>query len=148
MDNNTNIFQNIEKLLFFIQKATAAFLISYFVEENALIRGMSANIPPNNWIIPLLFAFQADDEFIIRFKVEQFYLPCGTQWLKVRDGSSLSGNLLADLSGAPDTTPSVVNSTGANLLLEFFSDKIAVGGQVCGGGFLAHATQISKSSTL
>lgn len=76
--------------------------------------------------------------------MEQFYLPCGTQWLKVRDGSSLSGNLLADLSGTPDTIPSVVNSTGANLLLEFFSDKIAIGGQVCGGGFLAHATQISK----
>ena len=87
--------------------------------------------------------FQADEEFIIQFKVEQFHLPCGTQWLKVRDGSSLSANLLADLSGAPDTTPSVVNSTGPNLLLEFFSDEIAVGGQICGGGFLAHASQIS-----
>ncbi|XP_063909126.1 uncharacterized protein LOC135126861 isoform X3 [Zophobas morio] len=85
---------------------------------------------------------QADEEFIIQFKVEQFHLPCGTQWLKVRDGSSLSANLLADLSGAPDTTPSVVNSTGPNLLLEFFSDEIAVGGQICGGGFLAHASQI------
>ncbi|XP_044259174.1 uncharacterized protein LOC123007794 isoform X2 [Tribolium madens] len=87
---------------------------------------------------------QADDEFIIQFKVEQFHLPCGTQWLKVRDGSSLSANLLADLSGAPETTPSVVNSTGANLLLEFFSEEIAVGGQICGGGFLAHASQIRK----
>ncbi|KAH0816631.1 hypothetical protein GEV33_006160 [Tenebrio molitor] len=85
---------------------------------------------------------QADEEFIIQFKVEQFRLPCGTQWLKVRDGSSLSANLLADLSGAADTTPSVVNSTGSNLLLEFFSDKIVVGGQICGGGFLAHASQI------
>jgi hypothetical protein len=88
---------------------------------------------------------QADEEFIIQFKVEQFRLPCGTQWLKVRDGSSLSSNLLADLSGAADTTPSVVNSTGSNLLLEFFSDKIVVGGQICGGGFLAHASQISTA---
>ncbi|XP_015837696.1 uncharacterized protein gogo isoform X3 [Tribolium castaneum] len=86
---------------------------------------------------------QADEEFIIQFKVEQFHLPCGTQWLKVRDGSSLSANLLADLSGAPDTTPSVVNSTGPNLLLEFFSEEIAIGGQICGGGFLAHASQIN-----
>lgn len=81
---------------------------------------------------------------MIQFTVEQFRLPCGTQWLKVRDGSSLSANLLADLSGSPDTTPSVVNSTGPNLLLEFFSDEVIPVGQMCGGGFLAHARQIGE----
>ncbi|KAJ8982276.1 hypothetical protein NQ317_007250 [Molorchus minor] len=84
---------------------------------------------------------QADEDFRIQFRVEQFYLPCGTQWLKVRDGNSLSSNLLSDLTGAPDTTPSVVNSTGPNLLLEFFSDGNS-GVQICGGGFLAQAMQI------
>ncbi|KAJ8961826.1 hypothetical protein NQ318_021441 [Aromia moschata] len=85
---------------------------------------------------------QADDDFVIQFRVEQFHLPCGTQWLKVRDGNSLSSNLLADLSGVPDTTPAVVNSTGSNLLLEFFSEETSSSQQICGGGFLAHASQL------
>lgn len=92
--------------------------------------------------------FQSDLNCIVQFKVEQFHLPCGTQWLKVRDGSSLSANLLADLSGAPDTTPSIVNSTGPNLLLEFYAEEYIAGGQMCGGGFLAHATQISQFVTI
>lgn len=92
--------------------------------------------------------FQSDEDFIIQFRVEQFHLPCGTQWLKIRDGSSLSSNLLAHLTGDPENSPSVVNSTGPNLLLEFFSDEITAGGQLCGGGFLAHATQISMSSQI
>lgn len=81
---------------------------------------------------------------MIQFKVEQFRLPCGTQWLKVRDGSSLSGTLLEDLSGLPESTPSVVNSTGPNILLEFFTEEIATGGSFCGGGFLAYAIQTRK----
>lgn len=89
---------------------------------------------------------QADEEKVIEFTVEQFRLPCGTQWLKVRDGRSLSSRLLADLSGAADSTPSVVNSSGPNLLLEFFTDEVAAGGHFCGGGFLAHAMQISKKN--
>lgn len=87
---------------------------------------------------------QADEDYTIQFRVEQFRLPCGSQWLKVRDGSSLSANLLADLSGAPDSVPSVVNSSGSNLLLEFFSNEAPTAGHLCGGGFLAQAIQISK----
>ncbi|KAF2884467.1 hypothetical protein ILUMI_21705, partial [Ignelater luminosus] len=85
---------------------------------------------------------QADEDYTIQFRVEQFRLPCGSQWLKVRDGSSLSANLLADLSGAPDSVPSVVNSSGSNLLLEFFSNEAPTAGHLCGGGFLAQAIQI------
>ncbi|XP_076253063.1 thrombospondin-1 like protein golden goal isoform X3 [Rhynchophorus ferrugineus] len=85
---------------------------------------------------------QADDDSVVQFRVEQFYLPCGNQWLKIRDGSSLSSTLLADLTGQPGTSPSIVNSTGPNLLLEFYSDEISIGPQVCGGGFLAEASQI------
>ncbi|KAG5860639.1 hypothetical protein JTB14_020668 [Gonioctena quinquepunctata] len=91
--------------------------------------------------------FQADEDFIIEFRVEQFHLTCGSQWLKIRDGNALSSNLLADLSGDPDTTPSIVNSTGPNLLLEFFSDEISTGGHICGGGFVAHATQMRNAKS-
>ncbi|ERL95330.1 hypothetical protein D910_12596, partial [Dendroctonus ponderosae] len=85
---------------------------------------------------------EADDDCVIKFRVEQFNLPCGNQWLKIRDGSSLSSALLSDLSGQPGTVPSQVNSTGPNLLLEFYSDDITLGSQVCDGGFLAEASQI------
>ncbi|CAG9769137.1 unnamed protein product [Ceutorhynchus assimilis] len=85
---------------------------------------------------------QADEDCIIQFRVEQFNLPCGNQWLKIRDGSSLSSALLNDLVGQPGTIPSVVNSTGPNLLLEFYSDELAMGSQICDGGFLAEASQI------
>ncbi|XP_065157281.1 uncharacterized protein gogo [Atheta coriaria] len=85
---------------------------------------------------------QADDEFVIQFKVEQFHLPCGTQWLKVRDGRALSSTLLIDLGSEPEATPSIVNSTGPNILLEFFTDEVSTSSQFCGGGFLAHAEQL------
>lgn len=81
--------------------------------------------------------------------MEQFRLPCGTQWLKIRDGNSLSSNLLADLWSGRDTQPSIVNSTGSNLLLEYFSDEIftetsSIAERDCVGGFLAQAVQMSK----
>ncbi|CAH0553889.1 unnamed protein product [Brassicogethes aeneus] len=91
---------------------------------------------------------QSDQNNIIQFKVEQFHLPCGTQWLKIRDGSSLSSNLLTHLTGVPRTTPTTVNSTGPNLLLEFFSDESAAMGQMCGGGFLAQASQMSYRTNI
>ncbi|KAL1506427.1 hypothetical protein ABEB36_005798 [Hypothenemus hampei] len=86
---------------------------------------------------------QADEDCIIQFRVEQFNLPCGNQWLKIRDGTSLSSALLKDLVGQPGSIPSVVNSTGSNILLEFYSDEVDVtGNQFCDGGFLAEAYQI------
>ncbi|ENN80669.1 hypothetical protein YQE_02910, partial [Dendroctonus ponderosae] len=85
---------------------------------------------------------QADEDCVIKFRVELFNLPCGNQWLKIRDGRSLSSALLSDLSGQPGTVPSQVNSTGPNLLLEFYSDDITLESQVCDGGFLAEASQM------
>ncbi|XP_050312720.1 uncharacterized protein LOC126747859 isoform X1 [Anthonomus grandis grandis] len=90
----------------------------------------------------IFWLIQADDECIIHFIVKQFNLPCGNQWLKVRDGSSLSSRLLADLEGEPGSMPATVNSTGPNLLLEFYSDDISVGNLVCDGGFVAEASQL------
>ncbi|KAI4458479.1 spermadhesin cub domain superfamily [Holotrichia oblita] len=80
---------------------------------------------------------QADEEYIIQLKVEQIYLPCDMQWLKVRDGTSLSATLLDDLKGyAPAPLP-IINSTGSNLLLEFESGSF----HLCGGGFVVQAMQ-------
>ncbi|XP_060524261.1 uncharacterized protein LOC132700756 isoform X2 [Cylas formicarius] len=87
---------------------------------------------------------EADHDSIIQFRVEQFYLPCGNQWLKIRDGRSLSANLLADLTGEPGSTPSVINSTGPDLLLDFYTDEVTIGGQLCAGGFLAESTQLKN----
>lgn len=67
--------------------------------------------------------------------------------MKVRDGSSLSARLLANLEGSNMESISKgrsVTSSGQYLLLEFFSDELLAGGENCGGGFLAHASQISK----
>ncbi|KAI4458483.1 thrombospondin type i domain-containing 1 [Holotrichia oblita] len=86
---------------------------------------------------------QADEEYIIQLKVEQIYLPCDMQWLKVRDGTSLSATLLDDLKGyAPAPLP-IINSTGSNLLLEFESGSF----HLCGGGFVVQAMQTSKYPT-
>lgn len=90
------------------------------------------------------FNFQADHDHVIRFKVDHFRLPCGSQWLKLRDGNSLSAQLVAQLVGTPYKTPPAVISTGPHLLLEFFSDELMAAGEICGGGFLAHAQQIRK----
>lgn len=98
----------------------------------------------NTKIHTKLFGLQADPDHAIRFKVDHFRLPCGSQWLKVRDGNSLSATLLSQLAGTLDTAPSAVQSTGPYLLLEFFSDELMAGGEACGGGFLAHAQQISE----
>lgn len=76
--------------------------------------------------------------------MEQFRLPCGPQWLKVRDGDALSSTLLAHLTGVLSPQHVVLNSTGNFLLLEFFSDEEVAVGEECWGGFLAHVQQLGK----
>lgn len=88
--------------------------------------------------------FQADTEHIIRFSVENFRFPCGSQWLKVRDGDSRSSTLIGELS-MHHTTSVPVTSTGSKLLIEFFSDELLASGQECRGGFLAQAQQSQPS---
>ncbi|KAK9704575.1 Ion channel [Popillia japonica] len=86
----------------------------------------------------------ADEEYIIQLKVEHIYLPCDMQWLKVRDGSSLSATLLDDLKGyAPAPLP-IINSTGSNLLLEFESGSF----HLCGGNFVVQAMQTRSIKNL
>lgn len=105
-----------------------------------LIASSSKSCPGRTfWLI------QAGDGYRIRFKFDFFRLPCTTQWLKVRDGDSLTSELIGNFLGGnliDDTYPKPVVSTNPQILLEFFSDELETTGQACGGGFLAHAQQI------
>ncbi|XP_069681082.1 uncharacterized protein gogo [Periplaneta americana] len=79
---------------------------------------------------------QADAGSVVRLIVQHVRLPCGRQWLKVRDGDSLGAPLVAHLSGR--MSPSPITSSSNFLLLEFFSDDVPA---ACLGSFLAHAQQ-------
>ncbi|XP_063242535.1 uncharacterized protein LOC134542316 [Bacillus rossius redtenbacheri] len=85
---------------------------------------------------------QANPGYVVRLSVDHFRLPCASQWLKVRDGDSLSARLAAQLAGGRASARSVTSS-GPSLLLEFFTDELLAGGAECGGGFLAHAQQLA-----
>ncbi|KAL0276483.1 UNVERIFIED_CONTAM: hypothetical protein PYX00_004046 [Menopon gallinae] len=94
----------------------------------------------------IFWQIEADTEHIIRFSVENFRFPCGSQWLKVRDGDSRSSTLIGELS-MHHTTSVPVTSTGSKLLIEFFSDELLASGAECRGGFLAQAQQSQPSRT-
>lgn len=87
------------------------------------------------WLIQTL------PEFVVRLHLDQTRFPCPGQYVRVRDGDSLSAELLADI--ACDKNPpesGTIVSTEPNLLIEFFSDEITAAGESCIGGFLAHAS--------
>lgn len=103
-----------------------------------LIASSSKSCPGRTfWLI------QADDGDRIRFKFDFFHLPCTTQWLKVRDGDSLTSELIGYFVGGNPEHPGSIVSIGSQILVEFFSDELETTGQACGGGFLAHAQQMS-----
>jgi len=83
-----------------------------------------------------LIVLQADAGSVIQLTVVHLRLPCGRQWLKVRDGDSLAANLVAHLSGR--VTSHSFMSTSNYLLLDFFSDNMPYS---CHGSFLARAEQ-------
>ena len=83
-----------------------------------------------------LIVLQADAGTVIQLTVVHLRLPCGRQWLKVRDGDSLAANLVAHLSGR--VTSRNFMSTSNYLLLDFFSDNMPYS---CHGSFLARAEQ-------
>lgn len=93
---------------------------------------------------------QADDSFRARFKLDFIRLPCSSQYLKVRDGDSLSSQLIAEFMGGivAVNEPQAVIASGSQILVEFFSDELASMGESCGGGFLAHAQQIPSTITV
>lgn len=89
-------------------------------------------------------------------------MPCSEQYIKIRDGASLSSTLLAELRGGSNLNlPFNVRSSGAQLLLEFYAGteftKInsttttttpysnsgaGVVNLACTGGFLANVAQV------
>lgn len=83
------------------------------------------------------FPFQADAGSVIQLTVAHLRLPCGRQWLKVRDGDSLAATLVASLSGRM-MSRSFAASTSNHLLLDFFSGEVL---PACHGSFLARAEQ-------
>ena len=83
-----------------------------------------------------MILLQADAGSVIQLTVVHLRLPCGRQWLKVRDGDSLAATLVAHLSGR--MTSRSFMSTSNYMLLDFFSDDVPYS---CHGTFLARAEQ-------
>ena len=91
-------------------------------------------------------------------------LPCATQYIKIRDGPSLSSTLLIEMQGgnnagvanadmgSSSNLPISLESSGAQLLLEFYAGEVVDNnnvththaGLICTGGFLANVEQIGK----
>ncbi|XP_057319380.1 uncharacterized protein LOC130663870 isoform X2 [Microplitis mediator] len=89
---------------------------------------------------------QTESGSVVKLHFDQTKFPCSGQYVRARDGDSLSAELLADVAvdkNAPES--GTVVSTGQSLLLEFFSDEIVVARTSCSGGFLAHASMLLKS---
>lgn len=113
----------------------------------------------------LSLSLQVDGEENIALSLNFLRLPCPAQYIKVRDGPSLSSTLLIELNGGSNLNmPTQIESSGAQLLLEFYageandvqapangqsnnSNNNTVAGSVnaaCTGGFLANVEQIGE----
>lgn len=91
------------------------------------------------------FFLQASKENVIRLNLDQAKFPCPGQYVRVRDGDSLSAELLVDVAFDRKEPPSgAIVSSGETLLLEFFNDGKMAEGESCIGGFLAHLLMIGK----
>lgn len=99
-----------------------------------------------------------DGEESIALALSFLRLPCATQYIKVRDGPSLSSTLLVELNGGglvlkgatgEGGIPVSVESTGGQLLVEFYAgdgqagntSSAAVQDAQCTGGFMANVHQ-------
>lgn len=108
-------------------------------KSRRLIASSSKSCPGRTfWLI------QADASHQIRMKLDFLRLPCTAQYLKVRDGDFLGAQLVVEYEGGSIEPPhqEVAVSTNSQILIEFFSDELAVMGDSCGGGFLVHVQQI------
>ncbi|KAL9912074.1 thrombospondin-1 like protein golden goal isoform 2-T9 [Glossina fuscipes fuscipes] len=122
-----------------------------------IIAGATQSCPGRSfWLI------QVDGEEYISMELNFLRLPCATQYIKVRDGPSLSSTLLTELQGG-DTihstdaigenmnVPLRLESGRAQLLLEFFAGEESSltnqTGLMCTGGFLANVEQLTKNSS-
>lgn len=95
-----------------------------------------------------LALFQSEMESVIKLHFDQTKFPCSGQYVRARDGDSLSAILLADVAfdkNAPES--GTIISSQQSLLLEFFSDEMVVARSSCSGGFLAHVSAYCKYNT-
>ncbi|KAH8303561.1 hypothetical protein KR018_003270 [Drosophila ironensis] len=126
-----------------------------------IIAGATQSCPGRSfWLI------QVDGEESISLVLSFLRLPCASQYLKVRDGPSLSSTLLVELNGGglilkgaagEGGAPVSVESTGGQLLVEFYagdghantsSSAAQDASATCTGGFMANVQQqlASRSS--
>ncbi|XP_065362143.1 uncharacterized protein gogo [Calliphora vicina] len=128
-----------------------------------IIAGATQSCPGRSfWLI------QVDGEETISLQLNFLRLPCATQYIKIRDGPSLSSTLLIEMQGGTTGSggggggnaysgnlPVSLESSGAQLLLEFYAGEEANianntdihTGLICTGGFLANVEQIVKNSS-
>ncbi|BFF98331.1 uncharacterized protein DMAD_06516 [Drosophila madeirensis] len=124
-----------------------------------IIAGATQSCPGRSfWLI------QVDGEETISLVLSFLRLPCASQYIKVRDGPSLSSTLLVELSGGGLTLkgavgegghvynhiPVAIESSGGQLLVEFSSGEVANStsattedgtAAACTGGFMANVQQ-------
>ncbi|XP_017081148.1 uncharacterized protein LOC108114599 [Drosophila eugracilis] len=116
-----------------------------------IIAGATQSCPGRSfWLI------QVDGEESISLALSFLRLPCATQYIKVRDGPSLSSTLLVELNGGGlilkgAGVPVSVESTGGQLLVEFYAgdgqaaNATQEGSAACTGGFMANVQQVLAS---
>ncbi|KAI8123472.1 SCO-spondin [Lucilia cuprina] len=128
-----------------------------------IIAGATQSCPGRSfWLI------QVDGEETISLQLNFLRLPCATQYIKIRDGPSLSSTLLIEMQGGTTgaggagggnaysgNLPVSLESSGAQLLLEFYAgEETSITnntdihtGLICTGGFLANVEQIVRNSS-
>ncbi|XP_020713274.1 uncharacterized protein LOC101454037 isoform X2 [Ceratitis capitata] len=84
-----------------------------------ILAGATQSCPGRSfWLI------QVDGEENIALSLNFLRLPCPAQYIKVRDGPSLSSTLLIELNGGSNLNmPTQIESSGAQLLLEFYAGE-------------------------
>ncbi|XP_017122062.1 uncharacterized protein LOC108142603 [Drosophila elegans] len=116
-----------------------------------IIAGATQSCPGRSfWLI------QVDGDESISLALSFLRLPCASQYIKVRDGPSLSSTLLVELNGGGLIlkgvgVPVAVESTGGQLLVEFSAGDVGPaanaststqeGSAACTGGFMANVQQ-------
>jgi len=99
---------------------------------------------------------QVDGEESISLALSFLRLPCASQYIKVRDGPSLSSTLLVELNGGGLIlkgvgVPVAIESSGGQLLVEFSAGDVQAvnastanqeGNAACTGGFMASVQQL------
>ncbi|XP_055855216.1 uncharacterized protein LOC129918620 [Episyrphus balteatus] len=106
-----------------------------------IIAGATQSCPGRSfWLI------QVDGDDTISFDISFLRLPCVSQYIKIRDGPSLSSALLTELISNDDITQSTWESTGQHILVEFYSGDSNLIEASCTGGFLANIEQIQPTN--